>query len=65
MCHQDCDHNLENEGYRDELFGFPCYECGRFISFADDSSIILRGIKGDDRDLSLLIDSKLLSTADF
>ena len=35
------------------------------ITFADDSSIILRGMKGDDEELSLKIDSKLVSISDF
>ena len=56
MCHIDCSHMEENNGDRDKLFGVPCKICGRFVTFADDSTIIFRGIKGEDRKISLKID---------
>ena len=40
MCHSNCTHLCNNLGNRDELFGSPCNSCGRFITFADDSTII-------------------------
>ena len=65
MCHMDCSHMEENNGDRDKLFGVPCKICGRFVSFADDSTIIFRGIKGEDRNISLKIDDQLLKIEDF
>ena len=47
------------------FFGTPCNECGRFITFADDSTIIFRGLKGDDRMLSMRIDNTLIEIHDF
>ena len=55
----------ENNGDRDKLFGVPCKICGRFVTFADDSTIIFRGIKGEDRNISLKIDDQLLKIEDF
>ena len=65
ICHQECVHEVNSGILRDELFSQPCMECGRFISFADDSLIILCGCKGDDNILSVEIDSKLISTKEF
>ena len=65
MCHTDCSHLEDNSGDRENLFGVPCNICGRFVSFADDSTIIFRGIKGEDRNLSLKIDDQLLKIEDF
>ena len=65
ICHLDCNHNKENDGLRDNLFGDACDVCGRFITFADDSSIILRGWKGEDVKLGMEIDTKLVSISDF
>ena len=65
MCHTNCSHIEENKGIRNNLFGVPCKICGRFVSFADDSTIIFRGIKGEDRNLSLKIDNQLLKIEDF
>merc|ERR1712240_296335 len=65
MCHTNCNHREENRGIRNKLFGVPCKICGRFVSFADDSTIVFRGIKGDDRNLSLKIDSQLLKIKEF
>ena len=50
----DCNHKLENMGKRCKLFREPCQSYGRFVSFVDDSTIILRGLKGEDGLLNLL-----------
>ena len=55
MCHTNCSHMKDNCGDRTELFGVPCNICGRFVSFADDSTVIFRGLKGEDKNLSLKI----------
>ena len=65
MCHIDCQHNIENMGERQELFGAPCNTCGQFISFADDSMIIFQGSKGDDTNLSIKIDNNLIKVEEF
>ena len=63
-CHIDCDHKLENIDNRENLFGDACDACGRVITFAVDSSIILRGLKGKDDLLRAEIDHKLLTISD-
>ena len=65
MYHIDCQHNEGNLGDRQELFGFPCNTCGHFISFADDSTIIFQGSKGEDASLSVKIDNKLIKVEEF
>ena len=47
------------------MFGAPCSTCGRFISFADDSTIIYRCSKGEDANLSIKIDNKLVKVEEF
>ena len=56
LCHLKCAHNFGNEEMRDKLFGKAYNSCGRLITFADDSLIILRGLKGEDELLSREID---------
>ena len=65
MCHHNCLHLEANIGTRENLFGEPCNECGRFITFADDSTIVLQGVKGEERQLSMKIDAILLDIEDF
>ena len=50
---------------RNKLFGEAFDGCGGFITFAEDSSIILRGLKGEDNSVISEIDSKLISISDF
>ena len=65
MCHLSCNHKEGNKGEREKLFGVPCKFCGRFVSFADDSTIVFRGTKGEDRNLSIKIDKQLLKVEEF
>ena len=65
LCHQNCTHSHNNIGEREELFGSPCNTCGRFVTFADDSTIIFRGLKGEYQTMSEKIDNKLIIIEDF
>ena len=61
----NCIHRKDNRGTREILFGVPCKLCGRFVSFADDSTIVFRGMKGEDKNLSMKIDNQLLRVKEF
>ena len=60
-----CSHLEGNMGNRNNLFGDRCTDCGFFISFADDSSIILKGSKFENNILSGKIDNILHNIGEF
>merc|ERR1712030_152294 len=61
----NCKHKLDNLGTRNELFGKRCEQCGVFIGFADDSSLIFSGTKKDNNKLGNKIDHKLVEIEKF